>query len=177
MIFFIFPGVLQDLVSGVKTSIPKYDKSAFNGRGDRCPQSSWKVVDYKPQVVILEGWCLGFQQTNDYIDDSNLRIINQNLKSYGAINQYLNAFVHLVAQDINFVYDWRFEQEETLRKNKGDDRAGLNMDELRDFIDRFIPVYRIGVPKLREGLFPSSRNRQLEVILNHDRQITYYKQI
>lgn len=164
-------------MSGTKTCIPKYDKSAFNGRGDRCPQSTWKIVDFKPQIVIMEGWCLGFQQTDHHINDNNLRIINQNLKSYSTINHFFHAFVHLVAQDINFVYDWRFDQEEMMRKTKEDISAGLNREELNDFIDRFIPVYSIGVPRLSEGLFPNIPNRQLEILLNHDRQIISYKDI
>lgn len=171
-----FLDVLKDLVSGKRTSIPQYDKSAFYGRGDRLSTS--RVIDFKPKVVILEGWCIGFQHTNDYIEDCHLRVINQNLKCYEFINQYFHAFVHLVAQDINFVYSWRFEQEDTLRKKKDDDGAGLSKNDLKDFIDRFIPVYSIGVPKLRQGgLFPKTPKRQLEIVLNHDRLIASHNLI
>lgn len=173
--FLNFLDVLQDLACGRRTNIPLYDKSVYNGRGDRLCTS--RAVNFEPRVVILEGWCIGFRHTDDSIADNKLEIINQNLKSYEFINQYFNAFIHLVAQDINFVYDWRFEQEDTLRKNKGDDSAGLSRDALKDFIDRFIPVYSIGVSKLRAGLFPDQQKRQLEVVLDHDRQIVSHNLI
>lgn len=43
--------------------IPSYDKSLFQGEGDRRPRSEWKVIDcHRPiDVVIFEGWCVGFQ--------------------------------------------------------------------------------------------------------------------
>ena len=166
---------MDDLVSGRKTIIPKYDKAAYNGRGDRFPESSWTVIDWTPRLVILEGWCLGFTKTDQSIHDPNLDIINQNLKDYEIINQYLHAFIHLVAQDISFVYDWRLQQEEMLRKKLGNPNAGLNKEELKDFIDRFIPVYGICVPRLRQSVVPTQR--QLELIMDRDRKVISHRLI
>lgn len=49
--------------------IPSYDKSAFSGAGDRRPESEWSVInrDGQPpvQVVIFEGWCVGFRALAD----------------------------------------------------------------------------------------------------------------
>jgi pantothenate kinase-related protein Tda10 len=46
-------------------AIPSYDKSAFSGAGDRRPASEWTIVNkggHQPvDVVILEGWCVGFR--------------------------------------------------------------------------------------------------------------------
>ncbi|KAI9779226.1 MAG: hypothetical protein M1839_007478 [Geoglossum umbratile] len=46
--------------------IPAYDKSAHNGQGDRVDASTWEEVNApgsleKVQVVIFEGWCVGFR--------------------------------------------------------------------------------------------------------------------
>ncbi|KAF2728894.1 P-loop containing nucleoside triphosphate hydrolase protein [Polyplosphaeria fusca] len=41
--------------------IPSFDKSRFNGEGDRAPVSSWAIVRQKPHIVVFEGWCLGFR--------------------------------------------------------------------------------------------------------------------
>jgi D-glycerate 3-kinase len=46
--------------------IPAYDKSAFNGQGDRADESTWEEVNVpgsiiKVQIVIFEGWCVGFR--------------------------------------------------------------------------------------------------------------------
>ena len=171
-----YQGVLKDLASGKTARIPQYDKSAFNGRGDRCPLDAWTLIDFKPQIVILEGWCLGFRSTDDYVQDPYLRVINENLKDFEFLNGYFSAFIHIVAQDVNYVYDWRLEQEESLRKSKGDPNAGLSNHELVDFINRFIPVYSIGVEGLRKTAMPNPGGH-LEIIIDHDRQITSQKLI
>lgn len=45
--------------------IPFYDKSMHDGRGDRVPQTEWRLVngkdDDKVEVIIFEGWCVGFR--------------------------------------------------------------------------------------------------------------------
>jgi len=45
--------------------IPSYDKSAHNGQGDRADENEWRIVNREGQdrveVVILEGWCVGFR--------------------------------------------------------------------------------------------------------------------
>jgi D-glycerate 3-kinase len=49
--------------------IPNYDKSAHQGQGDRTDPSTWTVVNkdgQEPiQVVIFEGWCVGFRSLSD----------------------------------------------------------------------------------------------------------------
>lgn len=53
--------------SGLK--IPSYDKSAFSGSGDRRPESEWATVNAHGEptveVVILEGWCVGFRALSE----------------------------------------------------------------------------------------------------------------
>ena len=55
---------IQDRASNIK--IPSYDKSAFNGQGDRRPESEWETINdasstQKVEVIIFEGWCVGFR--------------------------------------------------------------------------------------------------------------------
>ncbi|KFY29699.1 hypothetical protein V494_08540 [Pseudogymnoascus sp. VKM F-4513 (FW-928)] len=47
--------------------IPSFDKSLFQGEGDRLPQSEWKTINcHSPiDVVIFEGWCVGFQPCSE----------------------------------------------------------------------------------------------------------------
>lgn len=42
---------------------PAFDKSLYNGEGGRVPREDWVTVPREPgvDVVIFEGWCLGFQ--------------------------------------------------------------------------------------------------------------------
>ena len=43
----------------------RYDKSAHEGRGDRAPASKWQQVKGKVDVVLFEGWMLGFKPLTD----------------------------------------------------------------------------------------------------------------
>lgn len=49
--------------------VPSYDKSAFSGAGDRLPVSDWETCNREGQppveVVIFEGWCVGFRALSD----------------------------------------------------------------------------------------------------------------
>jgi D-glycerate 3-kinase len=54
--------------------IPRFDKSLFDGEGDRLPESEWTPIHGPLDVVLLEGWCVGFYpQSRQYIE----RRINQ----------------------------------------------------------------------------------------------------
>ena len=61
----LLAGVIQDLKLGRRTIAPTYDKSAFDGEGDRYPQASWQrfneVDDESVAIILLEGWCVGFR--------------------------------------------------------------------------------------------------------------------
>ena len=45
--------------------LPTFDKSQFGGEGDRAPESSWNPVHGPVDVVILEGWSLGFRPVDE----------------------------------------------------------------------------------------------------------------
>lgn len=50
--------ILSQFRDGKKTvRLPVYDKSAHSGKGDR---SGWIDVDGEVDMVLLEGWCVGF---------------------------------------------------------------------------------------------------------------------
>ena len=55
----------SSIKNGHRTRIPQYDKSKFNGRGDRVGSDVWETVNGEDQekvkIVIFEGWCVGFR--------------------------------------------------------------------------------------------------------------------
>ena len=57
--------IFSALHRGNYTRIPRYDKSAYSGHGDRMADSSWIEVNKKGErlieLVIIEGWCVGFR--------------------------------------------------------------------------------------------------------------------
>lgn len=46
--------------------LPRFDKSLFNGEGDRLPIDGTGIIIHPPvDVVIMEGWCMGFSPISD----------------------------------------------------------------------------------------------------------------
>lgn len=65
----LMTSTLKSLHSRFPTKLPSYDKAAFNGAGDRTDPATWMQVNTEStptiEVVILEGWCVGFRALND----------------------------------------------------------------------------------------------------------------
>jgi pantothenate kinase-related protein Tda10 len=51
--------------SGMKAKVPRYDKSANAGFGDRADPSKWSEVEGPLKVVLFEGWMLGFEPEDE----------------------------------------------------------------------------------------------------------------
>ncbi|KAI1822825.1 putative Uridine/cytidine kinase [Xylaria intraflava] len=179
--------VLSDITSNKATRIPQYDKSLFAGQGDRLPEASWQDVNKpgnpKVQVLILEGWCVGFRPlsaqevTERYNAPSrtlkhhrleHLLSINRELARYDAITALFDAFVHIDAEDTEWVYDWRLEQEVMLRAQR---RAGMSEEQVVRFVDAYYPAYELFTDKLRRGLFDDKPGCQLRLVVGKDRRV------
>lgn len=50
-------------------TIPVYDKSLNQGKGNRLPATSWRVLTSPPEVFIFEGWMLGFTHLTNSASD------------------------------------------------------------------------------------------------------------
>lgn len=57
--------VFQSLKDQLETKLPAYDKSAFGGQGDRVDEACWEKVQGPYDIVIFEGWCVGFRALSD----------------------------------------------------------------------------------------------------------------
>lgn len=61
--------VLQSLLeineSTGSVDLPSFDKSLFDGEGDRAPVGSGQSIKPPVDVVIVEGWCMGFYPLED----------------------------------------------------------------------------------------------------------------
>ncbi|CAJ1333851.1 unnamed protein product [Effrenium voratum] len=126
--------------------LPRYDKSAQGGRGDQVPRSSWKGVQTPCDVVILEGWMVGFKPQEDAAKiHPGLRLVNDKLKSYQAWDDLLDAYCVLAVDDIEQVYTWRTEAEDSMKNTRG---TGMSHTEVRDFVSHFMPAYHAYRPQL-----------------------------
>jgi len=160
--------------------LPRYDKSAFQGKGDRVPEELWPEVSPPYDIILFEGWMLGFvhEPNPENLHDPHLKILNEFLKSYEPLYSYFSAFIQLKTQDLNTIYDWRLQAEKEMKKIKGEE-AGMTDNQVRDFVDRFMPGYRQylgGMPTRLRELNSNLIGNYLTVTVNPKREIVLVEQ-
>ena len=108
-----------------KIKLPTFDKSI----DDRRSKKNWFIINKRPDVIILEGWCVGARSENnksliktvnslEKTSDQNMiwrKFVNNNLKrSYKNIFSRLNCLIYLKAKNFKLLQQWRFKQEKKL---------------------------------------------------------------
>lgn len=176
------------LERGEEVKIPIYDKSAYNGQGDRVPSSSWETRNGpgqpKVQVIIFEGWCVGFRALSSSAVQArqqapsttlqkhrleDLEFVNEKLRGYDVMTDTFDAFIHLDAEETAFVYEWRLEQEAALRREKG---SGMTDEMVRRFVDGYYPAYEMYTEGVRAGVVRGKgTGRQLRLVVGRDRKV------
>ncbi|KAJ2707971.1 hypothetical protein FB645_000321 [Coemansia sp. IMI 203386] len=187
---------LLSLLQGQETKLPKYDKSLNSGYGDQLPVDQWPVVNLPVDVVLFEGWCLGFRPLDTYefekfllgvhgsshlykysrrYSDANLEDINKGLEVFEQrLYGLIDAWVYMRVTDIDVVYRWRKDQEDQLAASG---RPSLDDQQLEDFVTRFMPAYELALEKLDKRGFVSSgilSNATLRMHLDMDRNVVAY---
>jgi D-glycerate 3-kinase len=137
---------LKTTYSNESILLPRYDKSKHQGQGDRAEKEKWPKVQLPVDIVLLEGWMLGFQTLSlDLISDENLLEINRLLKNYSKWHKFLDTFVYLYPKDPVTVIDWRIEAEERM---KATGLPGMSTSDIRKYAEKFLPAYRLYSPHL-----------------------------
>lgn len=97
--------------------VPSYDKSAFNGAGDRRPESEWETCNRdgeKPvEVVIFEGWCVGFRALSDGEVEAKWKAAVEEFKAEG--ENYEGRLGRLQLKSVLFVNEGLREYDEMTR--------------------------------------------------------------
>lgn len=146
--------ILAQLRAGADVSIPVFDKSAFAGFGDRAPQDRWQHIQGPVDIVIFEGWCMGFEavapseleqrlersQVASQHPPSSIAQLNCDLARYSAWHSALDSIVRIVPPSLEIVYTWRLEAEHAMKRSTG---SGMTDDEVRLFVDRYMPTYEL----------------------------------
>lgn len=143
---------LDNLQNGhMPVSIPRFDKAT----DDRMPEKDWTTVTQPPDIIVMEGWCLGVPPENDDAlqtpmnaleaeDDADgqwRRYVNRQLETvYPTLFARLDITIMLKAPSFDCVFDWRLEQEEALRKARKEKNAPGVMDAQQ--LARFIQFYQ-----------------------------------
>ncbi|EEQ29754.1 D-glycerate 3-kinase [Microsporum canis CBS 113480] len=192
--------VFDSLRRNKPTQIPSYDKSAFNGQGDRAPEDTWETVNdirngqSLVRVVIFEGWCVGFRprpeaeiraEWEDAVRrrecDSSYdgQLGDVKLEDVMAINKALEKYDAFTsdAENTHDVYYWRQQQEQTLLEVKG---KGMTPDQVTKFVNGYYPSYELYTNQLRDGVFNPTdkmndekawKGRQLRLIVDKQRKV------
>jgi D-glycerate 3-kinase len=159
---------LDALVSasdGQIVSVPVYDKSAHGGLGDRMPGGAWRQVTGPVDVVLFEGWMLGFVPVGvSKTTDLALAEVDRLLVDYAPWRDRLGAMLQLIAADPRSVIDWRMEAEAKMRAQG---RPGLSDAAIRDYIERFLPAYTVWPEGLRAD--PPVPERHATLVIGADR--------
>ena len=180
--------------------IPVFDKSQFNGEGDRTPESIWPTVSSSVDVVVFEGWCVGFQPISSEeivqrretaatksVGDSasepihtlarheleHIQQVNEHLTRYCATfmgAEHFDFFVQLDTDRLTNVYTWRKQQEHALIQSKG---TGMTDDEVSAFIQGYMPAYELYRNNLQRGFFHDGNEgkQQIRVLLGTQREV------
>ncbi|KAE8682406.1 D-glycerate 3-kinase [Hibiscus syriacus] len=156
---------------GMKMKLPRYDKSAYSGRGDRADSSMWPEVEGPLTVALYEGWMLGFKPLPTEVVkavDPQLEIINKNLEAYyDAWDKFIQAWIVIKIQDPSCVYQWRLQAEIAMRQAG---KPGMTDEEVEDFVSRYLPAYKAYLPTLySEGPNGSDPNHLLVIEIDEGR--------
>ena len=128
-----------------KIKLPKFEKA----RDDRLKKKYWYSVKKKPEIVILEGWCVGAKpQSNSLIrkpinilekyEDRDLiwrKYVNEKLKKeYKKIFAMIDYLIFMKVPNFNMVFKWRLLQENKLRKKSYLKTKVMSYNEIKRFI-------------------------------------------
>jgi len=128
-----------------KIKLPKFEKA----RDDRLKKKYWYSVKKKPEIVILEGWCVGAKpQTNSLIrkpinilekyEDRDLiwrKYVNEKLKKeYKKLFAMIDYLIFMKVPNFNMVFKWRLLQENKLRKKSYLRTKVMSYNEIKRFI-------------------------------------------
>ena len=110
-----------------KFYLPKFDKSI----DDRMEKKYWYNIKKKPEIIILEGWCVGAKPQLESLIKKPINIVekhednnsiwrnyaNEKLKKeYKNLFGMIDHFIYMKIPNFDIVFKWRFLQEDKLKK-------------------------------------------------------------
>lgn len=107
-------------------ALPRYDKSAYSGKGDRAPEEEWPTAEAPVDVILFEGWMLGFIPKEDTVE-GDLEPINDMLADYKQWNDMVDSWMVVRIDQLDYVFDWRLQAEQKMREGG---KSGMTDDEV-----------------------------------------------
>jgi len=128
-----------------KFKLPKFVKSL----DDCLKKKYWLNIKKRPEIVILEGWCVGAKpQSNSLIkkpvnilekyEDRDLiwrKYVNAKLKKeYKNLFAMIDYFIFMKIPNFDMVFKWRFLQENKLKKKSYLKKKVMSFYQIKRFI-------------------------------------------
>ncbi len=165
----------------IALKLPKFDKSI----DDRCKKKFWYKVKSKPDIIILEGWCIGAKAEKNQniikpinliekVKDPNLvwrKYVNTQLKTnYKKLFKQLNEIIYLKAPGFKLLQKWRTKQEKRL-VSKSKNKKNLKIMSEGDIIN-FMQTYQ----RITQNMFKDApKYASIIMKLNSNHQINSIK--
>ena len=161
--------------------VPTFNKAI----DDRCPKSLWYKVKSKPDVVILEGWCVGarpqlnsqlkkpinsLEKVHDQGAKWRAHVNNQLKTKYKTLFNQLDELLYLKAKNFNLLREWRLKQERKLWI-KSTNKKNLKIMSNGDIVNFMQTYQRITQQMFKDALKSSS----IIINLNSNHQIEKIK--
>ena len=171
MLYNVLRALLKKNFKSVR--IPKFDKSI----DDRFKLQYWQKIQKKPDLIILEGWCVGAkpQKLKDLnkpvnilekFEDTKLtwrkKVNNELMTSYNKIFNLIDKKIYLKVPNFKYVLKWRLLQEKKLRF-KSKKKRTMNKKQ----IERFIMFYE----RLTKNMLKSYQDNDFIIFLDKRHKI------
>lgn len=179
----------SSLLAGEAVDVPAFDKSRFDGEGDRVPLSEWEHVSPSPpvDVIIFEGWCVGFQAISDeqlgerwaaskQVDTAtvdkdtlstmlmrthpleHLKVVNDNLRRYNETFMGPETFDYFVHLDTEHLHNVYRWRIQQEEALRAVKGTGQTDEQVIAFVQVYMPAYEIYLDRLRQEAFPAGRH-------------------
>lgn len=138
---------------GQQTPLPVFDKA----QDDRATQDAWPIFAGRPDVILLEGWCVGAapqgrqalaQPVNSLEADEDpdgvwRAFVNDKLAGdYRTFFASFDLMAAIVAPSFDCVFAWRAQQEAALRLRAPDGAFVMSEAQLARFIAHYERITR-----------------------------------
>ena len=159
-----------------KTKQPKFEKASDN----RLKKKYWFTIKKRPQIVILEGWCVGAKPQSNFLirkpinilekyEDRDLtwrKHVNAKLKKeYKKLFAMIDYFIFMKIPNFNMVFKWRLLQENKLKKKLHNKKKVMSYNTIK----RFIMFYqRITLQMIKD----LSKSASVVLLLKKNHEIT-----
>ncbi len=128
-----------------KIKLPKFNKSI----DDRSKKNYWHNINKRPEIIILEGWCVGAKpqiisslrkpvNILERREDKDLiwrKYTNEKLKKeYKEVFAMIDYFIFMKVPNFKIVFKWRLLQESKLRKKLHYKKKIMTYSAIKRFI-------------------------------------------